>query len=500
MPAVVLVESTDVPEDEWDDRAERSASGGLDHRAPSGAVGSSVLGARRRRWAAGLVLVAAVVGVNVVSAAQERERAEHLATVPGILRPLTAPLVPVWERPYEWRVHTGGGELLVGEPGPDGDVDVVSIDPATGEARWRTAIPEAAESGGSSLTLLGDEHAGTSGHAVVRILDPGPAADSVGWIPSLRALVIVLDTRTGARVAERARGATSTIALGSVGEDLVVAELLPDGRARVHRESTATGEPLWTFVSAAPVAAQEILPEPLHVEVQRGVVVVTGPSSYALDPSDGRLLREWTPPAGEADAPGRRHEITVLADGRFVVGRTGPFGPTAEDDGTVSAGGGHDGFPVRGAVLRLGVDDRSAADVLLTVPVGPGAIAAYDATSGEPLWTREGRPADAPVLLDGRLFALVRSHVEAIDVRSGRLVWRSPELAVRETATVLTDGQAVIVPTIATGPRTLLTAFDLADGSELWSAPLPGQMVEVQAVDGRLVAQGETSIMAFGSG
>lgn len=85
-------------------------------------------------------------------------------------------------------------------------------------------------------------------------------------------------------------------------------------------------------------------------------------------------------------------DVTVLADGRFVMG--GSHYPSDHPYGTVSASDADDGFPIDGPLLALEVDDGRASDLLLTVPEESCEIIAFDARTGERVWRR--RPHRAP--------------------------------------------------------------------------------------------------------
>lgn len=83
-------------------------------------------------------------------------------------------------------------------------------------------------------------------------------------------------------------------------------------------------------------------------------------------------------------------DVTVLADGRFVMG--GSHYPSDHPYGTVSASDADDGFPIDGPLLALEVDDGRASDLLLTVPEESCEIIALDARTGERVWSAAATP------------------------------------------------------------------------------------------------------------
>ena len=113
-----------------------------------------------------------------------------------------------------------------------------------------------------------------------------------------------------------------------------------------------------------------------------------------------------------------------------------------------------------------------------------GRVAAFDWT-GQPVWTRDLGPLDnsygyaaSPALYRDRLLIQIdrgdpaddRSHLLALDTRTGREVWRVPRpVAGSWTSPVVVewDGRAELLTCAAP----FLIAYNPLDGAELWRAP-----------------------------
>jgi outer membrane protein assembly factor BamB len=147
-------------------------------------------------------------------------------------------------------------------------------------------------------------------------------------------------------------------------------------------------------------------------------------------------------------------------------------------------------------VLDPVVDDGSASDLLLTVPPGRGRVVAVDRTTGRWRWQADSR--GEVVVLDGRLHTRSGGVVTAVDVATGRPVWRA-EVPVRRTGRdLLTDGWVLLVPTTSTGGEPRLTALGLDDGRVRWSVPAPAGVEDYVVVDGRLVALTDREAVGLG--
>ncbi len=335
--------------------------------------------------------------------------------------------------------------------------------------------------------------------------------------PDGRTLLVVLDAATGARAAthDLAQRLPSVAALGP---DLVLAEVDPDLHVRVTRQDPVSGAVRWTVRGPDPLGGLTSA-TPLRIDLPRagrvtaagsaagdpagdpaadpaGVVAVSGPGAWALQP-DGVLVGSWAPrrPGSPSDVD-PSVDLTVLPDGRFVVGEPDAGGLDGLPYGTVSASDARDGFAVPGRVLRPVVDDGSAGDVLLTVPPGSGQVVAVDPGTGRWRWRTEAR--GAAVVLDGRLHTRSGGAVAAVDVGTGRTVWRTEVATRRSSRELMTDGRVLLVPTTSADGRPGLTALGLDDGRVRWSAPAPDGVEDYLVVDGGLVALTEREAVGLG--
>jgi outer membrane protein assembly factor BamB len=257
-----------------------------------------------------------------------------------------------------------------------------------------------------------------------------------------------------------------------------------------------TARPRWTFRSAGPVGAATASTVPV-VEVRHGVVAVSGPGAWALDPGDGRLLGEWSPqrPGSLADVD-PSVDLRVLPGPRFVVGEPDAGGLDSEPYGTISTSDARDGAHVPGPVVDPVVDDGSADDLLLVAPPGRGRVVAVDPATGRWRWQADAR--GEVVVLDGRLHARAGSAVTAVDVETGRIVWRTEMGTRRSSRDLLTDGRVLLVPTSSPDGAPTLTALGLDDGRARWTVPAPSRIEEYHVLDGRLVAVTDEAAVGLG--
>ena len=311
----------------------------------------------------------------VVDGVRARARDAHLAAVAGVLEPMGSSLREVWTQPGGWghpAVH--GPDLMVSLFGdPREGFRLVGNDIVTGEQRWDVALPEVASELDVGCRALGPGVRGlvsmfharsgpraVSTHIVCRLdLPASSAAELPAHGPGSDARLVVLDAQTGERVSDRSLeygfGTVETL-----GSDILVTTMLSDGRVQVTREDPLTGRVRWTAQSGQPLPGAGFGrgPHAPETRTEHGVIVVSSPLTMALS-EDGEVLGEW--PAEDGLRPA---ELTVLADGRLVVGTPDVQGTLPY--GTVSASDAGDGFPDRRSLLGLAVDDGSASDLLLT--------------------------------------------------------------------------------------------------------------------------------------
>ena len=99
-----------------------------------------------------------------------------------------------------------------------------------------------------------------------------------------------------------------------------------------------------------------------------------------------------------------------------------------------------------------------------------GNVVAYQATSGQTLWsTNIGAAIQAGVGSDGRMAALITRDNDLVAVAPGRVIWRS-KLPARGVTAPLVAGGRVFVMTV----NRVVHAFDGETGQRLWTLDRPG--------------------------
>ena len=459
----------------------------------------------RRRWLL-LACALALLAVVVVDGVRARAREAHLAAVAGVLEPMDSSLREVWTQPGGWQhpaVH--GPDLMVSIFGDlRAGFRLVGNDIATGEQQWDVTLPDVASDLDVECRALGPDVHGRIGvfharsgpgavstHIVCRLVVPAaPGAELPAHGPGSEVRLVVLDAQTGETVADRSLeygfGTVETLR-----SDLLVTTVLSDGRVQVTREDPLTGRARWTARSEQrlPGAGFGRGPQAPETRTEHGVIVVSGLITMALS-EDGDVLGEWPAEGGQ-----RPVELTVLADGRFVVGTPDVQGTVPY--GTVSASDAGDGFPIDGPLLRLAVDDGSASDLLLTTRASTAEIVALDARTGEPRWSAEATPEDWELLLDDRLITTYRGDLVAVDTRTGRRLWTAADDP-QVDRPVLTDGHVVIFPTGYDDQEPILTAIDITDGRALWTAAGPPGTVAFFEIGRRLIALQQEQMTRLG--
>lgn len=448
----------------------------------------------RRRWRP---LVAAVVVLLVLGSAiselRVRQRAARLADQPGVLAPLDASLHEQWRAPgHAWGELLGVGDrLLVFGRDRAGMVGVTALDAATGAQVWRTPFADVTARG----TLMCVPPDTDEAHLVCLVQNGTLLDGDAGLATPTRLVVLAADT--GRPVADRPLRSNNAAAV-SIGPDVVVTEVLPDGRAAVTRLDPVTGGTTWEFRSEAALRTPSSGPAWLYPLVENDVIVANGPVTWAFSP-EGALLGEWHLRGGDwAVRGGWGLGVSVLPNGWFAVGEAGGVGLSDEDYGTVSETDARDGFPIPGPVLDPVVDDGSAPNVLLTAPAGRGGIVAIGAKTGGRLWVAGAATWGNALVLDGRVIEFAGRELRAFDAQTGLPLWSLGVPMGNHAKQVLTDGRLVLIPRYDTALGAVLTAVDPADGRVRWTAPLPPRSGRLVVVDGRLLVTTERDLVAIG--
>ncbi|MBU5423027.1 PQQ-like beta-propeller repeat protein [Cellulomonas hominis] len=424
-----------------------------------------------RGGAVALVLVAAVVGTQLVLDARAGDRVAAARAVPGVIgydvdRDLTATPAPTL-------LGLDAGEVRVlPVVGPDRLPAVQGLDAATGDVRWETSLAGAEGAQGAQPPEGGPQEwpsCSTGGPDVRRVtclvVDrlPPTGDDTGGWMlgAPARTRLVTLDTATGAVLAEREMAPAASAQ--TAGGDLVVVEV-SGGVVRLSAEDAVTGRVRWsTGLPADPGTVDgqtESLPQ---LQVTDAHVVTTyGPYSWAARRSDGILEA-----AGSAVQVGRGDRLVVTgADGLTRLGGA---------DGTGDA-------VAVGAPAWFTVDDGSSPGLELLTDLGGTTqrLRAVDHATGVPAWETElpGTTGVSLILLRDVLYGADAEDVWALDVATGVTRWRSP----RDPGGAdpdglwpwpMTDGRRLLMGVRTSEDADALRAWSLDSGERLWTTPLP---------------------------
>lgn len=460
------------------------------------------LGRARRWWPVAAGLALAVATGTVAAGRRETARLAALAEVPGILAPLDGPVTELWRRADTslWVGPTKVTGRLIGvEHGPDGGVDVVALEPATGEAVWRTAArPPGATDGWASCAVPGVPSPPTGAGAVPVVAcvvadDVVITAESTAgyvYYPT-RARLLVLDATTGAVVSDAPTEPSTSVA--ALGADLVISRVDADGRAHVTRTDAHGTADRWTFISPDPVPVDDSRQRVASVDVVGGLVVVEAGSSWVLS-ADGDVLDVWAP--GPTTEPGGR--VEVLRGGRLLAE------PVAIDDVGTSGSKVMDlttgrPFEAAGSPVHPVFDDGSLGDLLLMESSEEGDLVAYDIASGRPRWTIADTAGGGIMVVDGRVIRAEGDELQSIDGRTGKPVWANP-VGEPAPSPQVTDGRLVLLTQQDPDRGTVLAAYGLDDGRLRWSAEVTDgvNLFYLFAIDGGLYGWSDLGLVALG--
>jgi len=446
------------------------------HIAP--ATGTSLRRDRARllRAAAVAVVVCAVVIASLSLREEAAVRADD-ALVAAAAR--TPGLVPSLRTPLHERWRAGAGSTVVGgvvlraeESG--GSVRTVARELASGDRLWvmqRSLTP-------GNLTprcrLLGGPREGLVCEVPGR---PGiQAANTDEALGSTPGFLAVLDARTGATVE------VAVLEVGTVGWDVVDGDLVT-GRLsgtdlmleRVDPEARLVR---WSRQVPLP---DGVLARQLTLRVTEGFVLVDGVSGIVLDAARGTLLGSFTGSDGGA--------VGLSAS---ILGFTVWDGTT----GSWHDAQGRTGAVLTGSPFELGIDDGSGGALEL-LRYGP-SIMGVEVIDVGLAWNR-GPVERALLRLDGRLLLDEGELLRAVDAGSGANLWSVAGSLGSPQAQAASDGLRVLAVVPGAGSeRPRLTALDLADGSVVWSTPMPEGTTSVSAEDGTVVAVGQDVVVVLG--
>jgi outer membrane protein assembly factor BamB len=263
-------------------------------------------------------------------------------------------------------------------------------------------------------------------------------------------------------------GVASTIAIVAV---FIGARLVGTGGVQARADFD---HPEWT---------QPVGGWPYSIAADAELAVVVADVVRALDPADGEQQWESDVPGAWLHQPALSEQTVLVSGGDQFVALERTSGEERWSLGTPEAG------PV-----TLATD--ASGDEIALLSTETGVLAAADAATGRHRWsTRHAGELWAPPVVDAEagVVAAVWSgfddpRLRVVDLTTGRVEW---DVAVDPyvAAPALTDG-AVVVPQGDGNFSGRAVAYSVADGEELWSAPLPAsfQPGTVPAADGGRVA------------
>ena len=443
--------------------------------------------------AAGLVL-ALLAAQAIVSVRREAARLTALAAIPGILAPLRGTLAELWSSAGTRLVDLAmvSGRLVGVTTQPDGEIDVVGLDPATGATAWRTVARPA----GAADTWASCAWPGSSAPA------PAPAiaivcvvADAVAihenaaglWPYATRAHLLRLDARTGATLAQDPTAPNTSVA--TLGDDVVISRLGTDRRVRVARSSRDGTVERWSFTSPDPLPEDTSGRPEVHLSVIDGLVVVDGGSGWVLA-GDGTVLRSWAVAPGAVPKP----ELEVLDAGRLLATPGAGAGGGPRTDVVDLATGST--FTAAAVAAPIGPDDGSLADVVLLRSADGDDLIAFDRGSGQRLWTTSDQAGGATAVIDSRVLRIGPDGLRSIDGRTGRTLWSAAH-ARTSLGPLITDGRVVLLTGPEPGRGSLVSAYGLDDGRLRWTAPVASE-VDLLPVGAALYGRSATGLVALG--
>ncbi len=459
---------------------------------------------RRRRAVRGalavtlLVLVAAGTGLGADR--RERARLAALADVPGLVAPVEGPVDVRWRLPGSALTlpRWVDDRVVTVDRAPDGGVDVLGLDPATGDERWRTPVSPPGQGSESSASCESPAaadapRAGTTpGPRVLAclVVHDTDTADAVvvgtATYPT-RARLVVLEASTGRVRRDEPVPATTSVAV--LGPDLLLAHVDDAGHVRVARVDPVDGTERWVFRSPDAVPADALGRRRAQVTTDGDLVVLDARAAWALTP-DGRVRRAWPP--GE-DSLGQPAVVQLLA-GRGAVARVQPHRSGSATSEVVDVGSGR-AFAVPGYPAALSADDGSMPELLVVDRMsGPGR-AVHDLRTGRELWTSASAPGGVEALVAGRLLGADAHALRARDARTGDVLWTVP-LAGPGFGSIVTDGRVVLLASNSASGEGRLSAHGLGDGRERWAVPVPPDLF-VQGVDGAIVGYTRSGVVVL---
>lgn len=432
----------------------------------------------RRWWPVPLLVVAALVGTQVVQQVRTDALADRLRQVDGVLGATVAPPFDVarWGDAGSWGVGPGsvttpdGAYVGLVQDGVDDPWVVSATDARTGVERWRVPVGEVPPATGSGwgLSCLAEQEPVQAVWCEVARSSTDPDQAPVS---RLTRVDVTTHEVTASTLHEGDHSFTA-------GGGLLVRATAAEGVVTLRATRGPDRTPAWTAEVPAPGGGV-----PWMRVVDGYLLLQTEGASRAYALADGR----------------------ALAEGGWVdVSRDGALFRSDDSNGTRLLGSDGTGtLDVEGVPVVPVLDDRSEPDVLLLhrlVGAGDGVLVGADPTTGAVRWEQPDllSRAEPTLLLDGVLYGAAPREMWAVDVATGDLRWRTASGSAPTEMMLTTDG--VQVMRVETDPDggTVLAAYRLRDGVRAWAEPLPDGVTWVQADAGVLFGAGDTGLVTLG--
>ncbi|GEP69188.1 hypothetical protein CSO01_19030 [Cellulomonas soli] len=455
--------------------------------AGRGPAGASERASRPGRTTLLVVIGSVVVAGLVLSAvlavlhAREARRAEVIAAVPGLVRPLDTPPHELWRAPVASAADEAvlvSGDTLVAVDDTDGVWRLSGFDVTDGGRRWSLGLADVVTAprttgvaSTAGVTVRCPSDGGDVGPLVVCTLT-GP--DPQVWFG--RGQVVALDGLDGHEVG---RWPVPGRLLGAarLADDVVVVRADDRGAVQVARHDARTGAVRWTRPTGDTLPAWSTSVS-VQVRATTSFVLVTGSAAAALAAGDGT---ELVPTA-------------QFSSIRLVAVRDHLGSWTTAEGGWWRDASGARLFALPALPAPAVTDDGSADDVIV-VDTG-AALQGVDARSGQERWTLEQR-LDAVALVSGRLVVAGEDGYGVLNPVDGRVLWTTQVEGPLPWRPV-SDGALVLAPGVAPGGGPGLVGLGLQDGVRYWSVPLPEGVVGVSGVAGHLLVRTAHEVLVLG--
>ncbi|MGV8977405.1 MAG: PQQ-binding-like beta-propeller repeat protein [Cellulomonas sp.] len=450
--------------------------------AADGSEGPRAIGlwaALRAWWPLAVIVVLAVATASVAIDRRDTARADRIAAVAGLIRPLsTAPSV-LWrasETPGDDVLAAAGALVVVGAR-QDG-WRATSLVPATGAARWSRVLAPVALSGTEGGGVQCPHTGADVGTVLVCVVTDLKAlyTDGDGASRGTRTVthqVVAIGAADGAVLGQWTFTGTS-IQLARAGDDIVIATTDADLFVDIARRKAITGEVVWQHRSGA----GEGVAGAARVEVRSHLVLLTGATSTVLEADTGTVVYS---------EPSLSYVLMAAVGDQFVTWSIAHAGMLHDATGVPE-------FAVPGFPADQLANDGSAADVLV---IDQGrSIVGDEAATGRQLWSAE-TGLDPVLTVDRRLVLAGGSRLGVLDLGTGAVVWNR-DVGGSLVGRPLSDGALVVAMTTTGELSTQLDAFDASDGVPYWSLALPDVVRSMSAQGGHLLVHTSTGLVALG--